>query len=52
MQVSMTINEAMLKYDWKKLCEVKGMNPWILNEGLATGDEKITLTEEEMELCK
>jgi hypothetical protein len=33
--------------DWDTFCEMKGFNPWMLNEGLANGDEPIELTMEE-----
>jgi len=35
--------------DWDKFCELKGYNPWMINEGLAESDEKVRLTFKEAE---
>ena len=48
------MNTTTFKYilenaDWDKFCEIKGYNPWMLNEGLATGDEETILTFKEAE---
>ena len=32
--------------DFNELCNELGLNPWCMNEGLATGDEVYTLSEE------
>jgi hypothetical protein len=32
---------------WDRYCERHGRNPWALNEGLADGDEVVTLSLEE-----
>lgn len=30
-----------------EVCEIVGLNPWCLDEGLATGEDTIELTEEQ-----
>lgn len=30
--------------DWDKLCDDLGLNPWLLNEGLALGEDKHPIT--------
>ena len=32
---------------WDKVCALKGINVWAVNEGLMSRDEEITFTEEE-----
>ena len=40
MKLSITIREMNEKaYDFNELCKEIGLNPWCMNEGLATGDE-------------
>lgn len=48
MTTTLTFNEAILKYDWERFCDVMHLNPYLLNEGLADGDDTITLTEEQI----
>ena len=31
-------------YDWDKLCDELGLNPWLLNEGRALGEDKHPIT--------
>jgi len=45
--VKVTLQELMDNYDWDKACEVLGLNPWCINEGLATGDDEEEITEKQ-----
>ena len=47
MKIVITIKEALEKFDFDKFCDLAGLNPYCMNEGLASGDEEITLTEEQ-----
>lgn len=38
--------------DWLELCEIKGYNEWIFNEGLADEDDTFYLTNEEAKQLK
>ncbi len=29
----LTLKELMDNYDWDKVCDVLGLNPWCINEG-------------------
>ena len=42
--VTLTLGEIQEKYDWDKFCEIRGFNPWCLNEGLADSEDEIILT--------
>ena len=44
MKIKITLQEILHKGDWDKFCDLKGFNPWCINEGLARGDEEVTLT--------
>ena len=46
-QIIITASEAINRGIWDELCELRGWNVWIVNEGLIPSDEEITLTEEE-----
>jgi len=50
-KVVITLGEINELYDWEKFCEVTGMNYWCMNEGLASGDETISLTIDEAKRC-
>lgn len=47
MRVTITFGELMDKYDWEGVCNVLGLNIWCINEGLASSDEEITISEED-----
>ncbi len=45
MKIKVTIREMLEKCnDFDGWCRKVGLNPWCINEGLATGDEKYKLT--------
>jgi len=41
------ISELMTNYDWDKVCEIKGLNPWCVNEGQMNSDDEIDFDDEE-----
>ena len=45
--MKLTSKELMNNYDWDKVCEVLKLNPYCINEGLATGDEERKVTDED-----
>lgn len=45
--ISLTASEAIDRGLWDQLCELRGWNVWIVNEGRMPSDEVITLTEDE-----
>ena len=45
--MKLTLRELLHNYDWDKACEVLGLNPWCINEGLASGDEEQEITDEQ-----
>ncbi len=47
MKVSVTADELINRGVWDKVCELKGLNPWCVNEGQMDSDEYITLTIEQ-----
>lgn len=47
MKVIITANEAIIYGFWDRLCNLKGINLWVVNEGLMDGDHEIELTVEE-----
>ena len=54
MKITVTIKEAMngnLLGGFEKFCEITGLNPWAVNEGLATGDEEYEITTEQAKEC-
>ena len=42
--VSISLREILNNYDFNRYCEISGLNPWCINEGLASGDEIVELT--------
>lgn len=42
-----TLQEILNAGEWDKYCEKHGVNPWCINEGLATGEEEVELSIEE-----
>lgn len=51
MKIVVTIREANQRGNFDKFCEITGINPWCMNEGLATGDENYELTTEQAVQC-
>lgn len=47
MEISMSAGELIENGSWDKVCELKGLNIWAVNEGLMDREEKITFTQEE-----
>lgn len=47
-KIVITASEAIAKGIWDELCELRGWNPWIVNEGRMPSDEEIVLTEKEV----
>ncbi len=47
MKVSVTAEELIDRGVWDEVCELTGLNPWCVNEGLMDSDEYITLSLEE-----
>ena len=48
MEVTLTFREMMDNCnDWDALCEDVGLNPWCMNEGLASDEDTYTLTMEQ-----
>ena len=47
MKIIITADEAMDKRIWEEICNLKGYNPWCVNEGLMDDDYEISLTEKE-----
>ena len=41
------VSELMTDYDWDKVCEIKGLNRWCVNEGLMDSDDELDFDEEE-----
>ena len=48
MEITLTFSEALHSCnDWDEFCDDLGLNPWCLNEGLASDDDTITITKEQ-----
>ena len=47
MKLIITAEEALNKGIWDKLCDLKGINVWAINEGMMDSTDEIALTEEE-----
>ena len=43
-----TASRLMNAGQWDRFCELRGWNPWIVNEGLLDGNEDLNLTTQEM----
>jgi hypothetical protein len=46
-----TFKELVTNHDWDKVCEVTGLNPWCMNEGLADKDDIQWFTESQAKEC-
>ncbi len=49
MKVIVTAREALDGGYWLELCDIKGINEWVISEGLMDDSEEIELTAEEVE---
>ena len=47
MKIVVTYREIIDKGCWDEFCDDRGLNPWFINEGLGSSDEKVSLTTEE-----
>ena len=47
MSVMLTFREILDAGVWEEFCQLKGLNPWCLNEGLASSDETCILSAED-----
>ena len=50
MEIKTTFGEILDSGHWDEFCKKHGYNPWMLNEGLATRDEQVTLSIEDAKL--
>jgi len=50
-KIARTLGEIKDRHDWDKFCEVMGINPWCLNEGLARREDVIWFTIDEAKQC-
>lgn len=41
------VSELMTSADWDKVCEIKGLDVWCVNEGLLDSDDELDFDEEE-----
>jgi len=41
------VRELYDNFDWDKVCEIKGLNPWCVNEGLIDMDDELDFDDEE-----
>ena len=48
MKIIVTANEILDKGNWDAFCELKGINPWCVNEGLMVYSEEFSLTPDEI----
>ena len=44
MKIIVTAREILDRGDWDAFCELFGINPWAINEGLMEPSEEFTLT--------
>jgi len=47
MKIIITANEAIDLGIWEDVCRIKGINEWVVNEGMMNGTDEITLSEKE-----
>ena len=50
MTITVTFRELIDKGWFDKVCKIKGYNPWIINEGLASMTDTVELTSDEFKL--
>ncbi len=46
--ITTTAQEIMDRGAWEEFCELRGINPWCVSEGLMDPDEQFTLSPREM----
>jgi len=49
MKIILTAQEILDRGVWDEFCEMKGINPWAINEGLMDSDEEFIFTEKDAE---
>lgn len=47
MKIQVTFSEILEAGCWEEFCQERGYNPWMMNEGLAFGNEPVSLTLDE-----
>jgi len=47
MKIILTAQEILDRGIWDEFCEMKGINPWAMNEGLIDSDEEFIFSEQE-----
>lgn len=47
MKITLTAREILDKGIWDEFCEMRGINPWAMNEGQMDSSEEFTFTEKE-----
>ena len=52
MKITITAREAIDSGCWDRLCVLKGINAWAVNEGLMDENEKFELTMKDAEWLK
>ena len=50
MKVVVTAREAIDKGVWDRFCEIMGLNPWCVNEGMDSSTEFVLTEEQAMQL--
>jgi len=49
MNIQITAKELLDKGKWDEACEIKGLNPWCINEGMMDSSESLSFTLKEAE---
>lgn len=47
MELNLTVKEVVDRGIWEEVCKLKGINEYVLNEGLMDSEDVITLNENE-----
>lgn len=47
MKYVLEVREIMDRGLWDRVCDLRGINPWAVNEGLMDAGEELTFTDEE-----
>lgn len=47
MKIKVSADDLIDKGVWDKVCDLKGLNPWCVNEGTMDSNDDITFTEDE-----
>ena len=51
MIVTLTAEKILAIGAWDEVCDVKGWNPWCINEGRMTSDEQVKISEYDLKKC-